>query len=235
MNKIDSVNNEIYILGDFNINLYINNSYILAKKNILNNKSVPSDVKSYHEFCTFFGLKQLIIVPTRVTIRSSTIIDHVLATFPERVTQSEVTDIGLSDHQLIHYTRKISRIKRGSHKLIKFRSFKGYTAHLFEQELSRLNFPNYWNFNEINKAYNGFIQKIMNVIDKIAPLKERRIKQNSQEWFDVETADKLKNRDKLFRKFKKSKLQIDKDIYNAARYKLQKMIINKKEHFLKTN
>ena len=32
MNKIDSVNNEIYILGDFNINLYINDSYILAKK-----------------------------------------------------------------------------------------------------------------------------------------------------------------------------------------------------------
>ena len=30
MNKIDSVNNEIYILGDFNINLYKNDSYILA-------------------------------------------------------------------------------------------------------------------------------------------------------------------------------------------------------------
>ena len=71
----------------------------------------------------------------------------------------------------------------------------------------------------------------MNVIDKVAPLKERRVKQNSQEWFDGEIADEIKNR----KKFKKSKLQIDKDIYNAARYKLQKMIINKKEHFLKTN
>ena len=112
INKIDSVNNEIYILGDFNINLYINDSYILAKKNILNNKSVPSDVKSYQEFCTFFGLKQLIIVPTRVTTGSSTIIDHVLASFPERVTQSGVIDISLSDHQLIYCTRKIYRIKR---------------------------------------------------------------------------------------------------------------------------
>ena len=71
----------------------------------------------------------------------------------------------------------------------------------------------------------------MNVIDKVAPLKERRVKQNSQEWFDGEIADEIKNRDKLFRKFKKSKLQIDKDIYNAARYKLQKMIINKKRVF----
>ena len=152
MNKIDSVNNKIYILGDFNITLYISDSYILAKKNILNKKSVPSDVKSYHEFCTFFGLKQLIIVSTRVTTGSSTIIDHVLASFPERVTQAGVIDIGLSDHQLIYCTRKISKIKRGSHKQIKYRSFKHYTVDLFEQELSKLNFPNYRNFNDINEV-----------------------------------------------------------------------------------
>ena len=228
MNKIDSVNNKIYILGDFKINLYINDSYILAKKNVLNNKSVPSDVKSYQGFCIFFGSKQLIIVPTRVTTGSSTIIDHVLASFPERVAQSGVIDVGLSDHQLIYCTRKISRIKRGSHKQIKFRSFKHYIADLFEQELFRLNFPNYWNFNDINEACNDFIQKIMNVIDKVATLKERQVKQNSQEWFDGEIADEIKNHVKLFRKFKKSKLQIDKDIY-VARYKLQKMIINKKK------
>ena len=28
MNKIISVDNEIYILGDFNVNLFLNNSYI---------------------------------------------------------------------------------------------------------------------------------------------------------------------------------------------------------------
>ena len=176
MSKIDSVNNEIYFLRDFIINLYINDSYISTKKDILNNKSVPSDVKSYHEFCTFFELKQLIIVPTRVTTGSSTIIDHVLASFPEKVTQSGVTDIGLSDHQLIYCTRKISRIKRGSHKQIKFRTFKHYTVDLFEQERSKLNFLNYRNFNDINEACNEFIQKIMNAIDKVAPLKERRLK-----------------------------------------------------------
>ena len=73
----------------------------------------------------------------------------------------------------------------------------------------------------------------MNATDKVMPLKERQVKQNSLEWFDGEIADEIKNRDKLYRKFKKSKLQIDKDIYNAARYKLQKMIINKKRVFLK--
>ena len=72
-------------------------------------------------------------------------------------------------------------------------------------------------------------------MDKVAHMKERRVKQNSQEWFDEEIADEIKNRNRLFKKSKKSKLHIEKDIYNAARYKLQKMVINKKEHFLKTN
>ena len=113
-------------------------------------------------------------VLTKVTSSSSTTINHILASFPKRATQSGVIDIGLSDHQLIYCTRKISSIKRGSHIQIKFRSFKHYTVDLFEQEWSNLNFPNYRNFNDINEAYNDFIQKIMNVIDKVAPLKERR-------------------------------------------------------------
>ena len=101
MNKIDSINNETCNLGDFNINLYLNDSYILAKKNILNNMSVLSNVKSYHEFCTHFRLKQLIKVPTRLTSSSSSIINEILASFPKRVTQSRVIYSGLSDHQLI--------------------------------------------------------------------------------------------------------------------------------------
>ena len=61
---------------------------------------------------------------------------------------------------------------------MQFRSFKHYTVNLFEQELSKLNFPNYRNYNEINEAYNDFLQKIMSVIDKVAPIKESRVKQN---------------------------------------------------------
>ena len=34
MNKINPVDTEIYLLGDFNFNLFLNNSYILEKKRI---------------------------------------------------------------------------------------------------------------------------------------------------------------------------------------------------------
>ena len=178
INKINSVDNKIYILVDCNINLFLNDSYILGKQSILNSKSIPSNFKSYSEFCTFFGLKQFIKVPTRTTTSSSTIIDHILSSYKERVTQCGVIDISLSDHELIYCTRKISGIKRGSHKQIQFCSFKLYMVNLFEQKLSKLNFPNYQNYNEINEACLDFIQKIMSIIDNVAPTKERQLCQS---------------------------------------------------------
>ena len=108
-------------------------SFILVKSNILNNKSFPSHAKSYLKFRTFFGLKQLIIVPTMLASSSSAITDHILASLPERVTQSGVIDIGLPDHQLIYCIRKIYRIDRGSQKQIKFLSLKHYAVDLFKK------------------------------------------------------------------------------------------------------
>ena len=71
----------------------------------------------------------------------------------------------------------------------------------------------------------------MGVIDLVAPIKSRRIKQKSQKWFDGEVSEKISVRNKLFTKFKKSKLHIDKEIYKTARYEVQKLISYKKKKF----
>ena len=54
---------------------------------------------------------------------------------------------------------------------------------------------------------------------------DKRIKRNSQERFDSEISEKLIIQDKLFKKYKKTRLHVDKEIYNRAR----------KQNFLKTN
>ena len=153
---------------------------------MLQGQSIPSDIKKYYEFCTMFGLKQLIEVPTRVTCSSSTIIDHMLGSFPNRVSQQSVIDVGLSDHRIIYRTKRISTIKRGTHKQIRCRSLKNYSADIYEEVLSRIDFPNYHNFENVNDAYSNFIQKVMGMIDLLAPIKSRQMKQNSQQWFDGE-------------------------------------------------
>ena len=105
------------------------------------------------------------------------------------------------------------------HKHIKFCSFKHYSADLFKETLTSISFPNYQNFNDATEAYDNFIQKIMVAIDKVAPIKEKRINHNSQEWFDGEISEAIKSHDKLLKKFLKSTLHIDKELHNAARYK----------------
>ena len=43
----------------------------------------------------------------------------------------------------------------------------------------------------------------MKVTDRVAAAKNKRIKRNSQKWFDSEISEKLIIRDKLFKKYKK--------------------------------
>ena len=72
-------------------------------------------------------------------------------------------------------------------------------------------FPNYELFTDVNAAYSDFINKLMSVINEIAPFQEVRVKNRTEEWFDGEVSESIKVKDKLFKKFKKSKLQIDRD------------------------
>ena len=104
--------------------------YILAKIYTLSSKIISSDVESYHEFCTLFGFKQnKIKVLARVTSRTYNYLPY-FRIYLERVTQNGVRNVGLPDH-LIYCTRKVSCIKRGCDKRIKFCTFKHYIVNLF--------------------------------------------------------------------------------------------------------
>ena len=103
---------EIYILGDFNINLFSKQKYIFHPMNI---QSMSPEVKNYFQYHSL-RLEQLIKSPTHVTYSTSSLIDHIVTTFSERVSQQGIIDVGLSDHQLIYCTRKFSRTKVRTHE-----------------------------------------------------------------------------------------------------------------------
>ena len=51
----------------------------------------------------------------------------------------------------------------------------------------------------------------------------------------MEIVDQIKNCDKSFKKFEKSKLHTEKQIYNPGKYKAMIMIFNKKKTFFREN
>ena len=108
------------------------------------------------------------------------------------------------------------------------RSTKDFSAETYLKALGKLKFPGYENFDCVNKAYSDLTSKIFDVVNKVAPPKSITIKNNTNEWFDGETAEKIVARDKLFRKAKKSKLSVDEILYKEARKTVQALIKYKK-------
>ena len=58
----------------------------------------------------------------------------------------------------------------------------------------------------------------MTVIDHAAPSKTKRVKENSQNWFERKVLKNVRSRDTLFQTFKKTRLHIDKELYKRAKY-----------------
>ena len=216
---------EVYILGDFNINLLISEE----------KKAVSTMIKRYKEFCSLHGLKQLIVNATRITKNSSSLLDHILTNSQDRVSQSGIIQMSLSDHQIIYCTRKITRIVYNKHKTVKMRSLKNYNKEIFIEALINSNIPDIKKYSDVNNAYSDFTDSLISIIDNIATLKNIRVKNNSQEWFDAEIHEEIIKREKCFSNFKKTRTITDEKLYHDTRNRVQALIKNKKEKFVEEN
>ena len=77
---------------------------------------------------------------------------------------------------MIFRTRRIKKEKVDGHKQILFRSFKDYLVDEYKKALEKVTFPNDEKYYNVNKAYNKFFEKLVEIDNNIAPLKTERIK-----------------------------------------------------------
>ena len=62
-------------------------------------------------------------------------------------------------------------------------------------------------------------------------MKKSKVKNNSQEWFDREVAEKIAIRDNKFKRFKTTQLHVDKEIYLESKKDVTDTIKLKKQEF----
>ena len=86
LQKCDSENKELIVVGDINCDVM----------------KLPPDAhtQQFNFLSSLYQLDQLINKPTRVTKKSSTLIDLVLTTMKENISASDVIHVGMSDHSL---------------------------------------------------------------------------------------------------------------------------------------
>ena len=177
-----SSNNEIYLMGDFNID-------IKAGK--------LSNTKWKHVIQTN-DLHQLIDEPTRVTAHPETIIDHLYTTTPESVKDIHIPKVAVSDHYPIQFTRLTgkSHIKRQQHTIIHYRSFNNFNEEQFLSDLSDNMSSLDVSPNDSDLNFNNFINSFMTIFEKHAPMKTKRVKnENQPEWFNEHIKSASKTRD----------------------------------------
>ena len=91
---IDNENKEMYILGDLNCNMLKTDK----------DANIPTKkIKSLYEL---YQLTQMIDEATRVTMATSSLIDHIVTNTPEKISDSGVIHTGISDHSLVFAIRK---------------------------------------------------------------------------------------------------------------------------------
>ena len=96
------------------------------------------ECKAWSEFVMKTGFQQLIKQPTRVTKKSSSIIDHIYSNRDDRICEISISSLTLSDHFPVCVTRKVNsrHTNSNSNSVLKYRSCKNFQLTEFQRDLS---------------------------------------------------------------------------------------------------
>ena len=147
-----------------------------------------------------FELKQLIQEPTRVTLNTSSTIDLILTSMPEKHVKSGVTKITLSDHYMVNTTLKIQSESK-LHREITFRDYKNFDVDKFVSGLynSKI-FREVMFSGDVNDAWIMWRNEMLRLSNVYAPIKTMRLKNRRNPWVNKEIIKMMYARDKLHEK-----------------------------------
>ena len=191
---VEPLGNECYILGDLNINVKDERSKFC---------------KDYTNLLNLFNFKQMITEATRVTANTGTILDHIVSNSKDKIVDSGVLDSSFSDHLPVYCTRKIGKHETFSSVIKHVRCFKNYSKEVYLRELRITDWRDVYLAINVDVALDSFIRIIHGVMDKVAPMRDVRIKQKTEPWMTPDILAGIKQRDKLFKRCKGSERRED--------------------------
>eukprot|EP00794_Sanderia_malayensis_P020900 gene20900-22951_t len=185
-----SENKETILAGDLNCN------YL-----------VPNDHKEIKDALRIKGFKQLIQSPTRTTRKTKTLIDIIATMDKTKICNSIVHANSFSDHDLSGIVRKM-HVRKFPSKIILSQDFSNYNKQAFKEDLQNVDWAEVFQAgrsNErINLGWDLFKQKLTEVIDRHAPIVEKRKRGRSCTWLSKEIKQKMHERDYHLRKARQS-------------------------------
>ena len=171
-----------------------------------------------------YGLKPLITEPARETIHTSTLIDHIAVSNTNNIVESGVIKTAISDHYLPYAIRKFQGGSKRQHKVIKTRQMKHFDLNAFLQDLALIDWKTHLRSSaDISTIVNTITSLISGVIQKYAPLVERRVSERYAPWISEDLKNLCKTRDRIKSAAVKNKSEMLMSAYRQLRNKATKM------------
>ena len=182
---------EILLIGDFNIDLLVGEHGVVAEDN------------SLMDLCDRFCLQNQISEPTRVTEKTKSLLDVILASHPERYATCGNLHMGLSDHDLIYAVRK-NKLPRAKAREIEYRNMRQFDLEKFLNDLKTVPWSSAYIYDDVDDLWHHWAQLYTEVLDKHAPIKKKRVRGDQLPWITPLIQREISRRNRLFKKHAKS-------------------------------
>lgn len=216
INTINSLrkNSEMVVLGDFNCNWL--------------HRSSSSD----RNMIAGANFTQLIKEPTRIGRCSSSLLDWILVTNPDRISTSGILSDSFSDHSIVFCVWKI-KIPKLPPKYIKVRQCKNINTEQFINDLANINWTRFYLIPSVENAWDFFYSEVNNVINQHAPFKTIRVKGRHLPWISPDLICLFKKRDRAWEKCKQSRDPTDREVYRQLRNHCKTQTRNARSNYYK--
>ena len=219
---LDRDNKEIILAGDTNSDIS------LLDSSPDNNSSAYNTVSHMAAIFDTFGVKRLIKEPTRVTLNSATLIDHIAVSNPEKIPESGIIKVALSDHYAIYCIRRFMDSFKRHRKTITSRKMKNFNSDKFLYDLCQIDWDQVVATSDnVNSAVEKWSHLLSLVIEKHAPLRTMSFSDKIPPWLTTQLKKLARSRDKLKTAAVKNKSSILMTSYKQMRNKVNNL--NKKQ------
>ena len=235
LDKMSQENKHIYIMGDFNIDLsqslQSTESSLNLAHHLIGNQNIDNN-NNFLNILSSYGFYPSINVATRITQNSATLIDNIFTNSSDKKNNSGVFTYDITDHLpifLISSHLKANNIEKKPKKT--YRKEDLNTVSALNEDLANEDWHEIMEENDVNKAYEHFINKLMYYHDKNIPLVQSKQHKNKirNPWITRGILRSIKTRNKMYKLYISNKSEQNSKKYKTYRNNLTSIIRTSKK------
>ena len=160
------------------------------------------------------------------------LIDHSWTNIPDIIHCKNVLR-PVADHNVIETVIKLKNKPRSKCEIIK-RKWKGFDMAGYQEEVKNLDWDSIYEISDANLAYNYLEEKLLNVLDKFAPIVKVQPAGRNKSWITSNTLQHIKTRDQLKKTAHETNYDEEWAAFRSERNKVTGMVKkDKQQHFEK--